>query len=376
MGNELILVINPGSTSTKTGIFRGKEKLDVREIRHSAEALRNFHSINEQLEFRKDEVLNYLQDQGIAPEDLTAVACRGGVVGQLKTGAYLVDQTFAKDSYYAVIPHPANLAPVIGYEIARKANEKKGEAGKDTEKVRAYVYDPVCGCGVPEKIYTITGIPEVEKPFLTHVLNSRAVSIEQAARDQKRLEDTTYIVAHLGGGITVNLVKGGRILDFVGDDEGGFSPERSGGLPVRPLVGLCYSGTYTEKEMQKRLKGKGGLMAYLGLNDLRDVQGRIDRGDEKAKLIFDAMILQTAKDIVSLGAVTCGEVDKIIFTGGMAYSGIFTEGLRKRVEFLAPVCVIAGTYEMEALAGGILRVLRGEENAHRLAEEETEIENR
>lgn len=314
--------------------------------------------------------MEYLADQGIKPEQLAGIACRGGVVGQLESGAYLVDQTFADASYHAVIPHPANLAPVIGYEIAALANKRKGKNPEDPEAVRAYVYDPVCGCGVPEEVYTITGIPEVKKPFLTHVLNSRAVSIEQARRDGKKLEETTYIVAHLGGGITVNLVKGGKILDFVGDDEGGFSPERSGGLPVRPLVSLCYCGNYTEKEMQKRLKGKGGLLAYLGTSDLRDVQKEIDAGDTHAKLIFDAMVLQTAKDIVSLGAVTCGAVDRIIFTGGMAYSQSFTRELRKRVEFLAPVSVIAGTYEMEALAKGVLRVLHQEEQAHLLGQEE------
>lgn len=369
MSEEIILVINPGSTSTKTAIFRGNHQEDMREILHSGEELKKFHSITEQLDFRKRVVMEYLKDQKLSPEDLDAIACRGGVVGQLESGAYLIDETFANASYHAVIPHPANLAPVIGYSIAVQANEKKGKKMEDPDAVKAYVYDPVCGCGVPEEIYTLTGIPEVKKPFLTHVLNSRAVSIEQARRDGKSFKDVIYIVAHLGGGITVNLVKDGRILDFVGDDEGGFSPERSGGLPVRPLVSLCYSGKYTEREMQKRLKGKGGLVAYLGFNDLRDVQKRIEEGDSHAKLVFDAMVLQTAKDIASLTAVTCGKVDKIIFTGGMAYSQSFTQELRRRVEFLAPVSVIAGTYEMEALAGGILRVLHGEEKPHLLMRE-------
>ena len=181
-------------------------------------------------------------------------------------------------------------------------NEKLGRTPDSPDALKAYVYDPVCGCGIPEKLYTITGIPEIEKPFLTHVLNSRAVSIEEAKREGKKLEETCYIVAHLGGGITVNLLKGGRILDLVGDDEGGFSPERSGGLSVRLLTKLCYSGRYTEQEMQKRLKSKGGLMAYLGMNDLREVEKKIAQGDKQAALILDAMILQTAKDIVSLGA--------------------------------------------------------------------------
>lgn len=364
MSKELILVINPGSTSTKVAIFRGSRQEDMREILHSGKELKKFPTIVAQFDFRKNAVMEYLKDRGIKVEELDAIACRGGVVGQLEPGAYLVDQTFADASYHAEVPHPANLAPVIGYEIARQANKKRGKTEKDIDAVRAYVYDPVCACGIPEKIYTITGLPEVKKPFMTHVLNSRAVSIEQAKRDGKKLEESTYIVAHLGGGITVNLVKGGRILDFIGDDEGGFSPERAGGLPGRYLVEVCYSGKYTEQEMQKKIKGKGGIMAYLGLNDLREVQKRIDAGDSYAKLIVDAMILQTAKDIASLAAVTYGTVDKIILTGGIAHSKSFIEELKKRVDFVAPVSVIPGTYEMEALAGGVLRVLHGEEEAH------------
>lgn len=363
---KLILVINPGSTSTKAACFQEKKLVNSREILHGAEELKNFSSINEQLEFRKEAVLSYLRENGLGPEDLQAIACRGGNVGQLEPGAYEVDQAFVEASFHSETPHPANLSPIIGYEIAKEVNEKLGRTPDSPDALKAYVYDPVCGCGIPEKLYTITGIPEIEKPFLTHVLNSRAVSIEEAKREGKKLEETCYIVAHLGGGITVNLLKGGRILDLVGDDEGGFSPERSGGLSVRLLTKLCYSGRYTEQEMQKRLKGKGGLMAYLGMNDLREVEKKIAQGDKQAALILDAMILQTAKDIVSLGAVTCGKIDKIILTGGMAHSKMLTDKLRERVKFLAPVDVIAGTYEMEALAFGILRVLRGEEKARRL----------
>lgn len=365
MKKTLILVINPGSTSTKAALYDGKVLLDSREILHSAEELKKFASINDQLDFRREAVLKYLQDRDIAPSSLAAIACRGGVVGQLESGAYKADKAFADASRNAVIPHPANLSPIIGYEIAKAANQAAGKTEDDG--VRAYVYDPVCGCGVPERLYTLTGIPEIEKDFLTHVLNSRAVSIRQAQEDGVKFEDAVYIVAHLGGGITVNLIKDGRILDIIGDDEGGFSPERSGCLPARSLVTLCYSGKFTEKELQKRLKGQGGLMAYLGENDLRQVEKRIEEGDEQAKLVFDAMVLQTAKAIASMAAVTCGKVDKILLTGGMAFSERLTEELRRRVEFVAPVKVMAGTYEMEALANGVLRVLQGEEEAHELS---------
>ena len=349
---ELILVINPGSTSTKVAVFDGEKELNTLTLNHSAEELSKYKSINDQLDFRKEAVLNYLKEINIDVKNLSAIATRGGVIGQLESGAYLIDEKFKELSLNSNTPHPANLAPVIGYEIAKMAGEN----------VNAYIYDAVCGCGVPDKMFTITGVKEIERPFLTHVLNSRAVSIEQAKRDDVKLEDTTYIVTHLGGGITTNLIKGGKVLDFVGDDEGGITPERSGGVPVRLLVKLCYSGKFTEKEMQSKLKGKGGILAYLGTNDIREVEKMIDDGDEYAKLIFDTMVMQISKDIGSLAPVVDGNIDKIILTGGIAYSKRFTDAVIKRVKYLAPVSVIAGTYEMEALAMGILRVIRGEES--------------
>lgn len=352
---EYILVINPGSTSTKVAVYDGKQEVHSQTIDHPAEELKKFKEIGDQLLFRKKAVLEYLHERGLAPSELSAIAARGGVVGQLESGAYLVDRAFAEASKNSPIPHPANLSPVIAYEIAE-------EAGNG---ICAYVYDAVCGCGVPDLIFTYTGVPEIEKPFLTHVLNSRAVSIEQAERDGVKLEDTTYIVCHLGGGVTSNLIKGGKVMDFVGDDEGGFSPERSGGVPCRELVKFCFRSGLSEKEVQKKLKGQGGLTAYLGVNDAREAE-KIMENDGRAKTIYDAMILQLSKDIGRLAPVVCGKIDKIILTGGMAYSAYLTEEIKKRVEFIAPVEVIAGTCEMEALAKGVHRVLIGEEEAHRL----------
>lgn len=354
-GKELILVINPGSTSTKVALYEGEKQLSLLDLKHGAEELKAYPSVNDQLGFRTEAVKKYLADNGVKPGDLTAIACRAGVVGALEPGAYVVDKKFRDASFDSPQPHPANLAPVIGYELA-------AGAGGD---VKVFMYDAVCGCGKPEKVYQITGLPEIERPFYTHVLNSRAVSIEQAKRDGVRMDEHTYIVAHLGGGITVNLIDRGRILDFVGDDEGCFSPERTGGIPVRPLAKLCYRSGLDEKEMQKKLKGRGGLMAYLGTNDMREVEKLMEGGDEKAKLCFDAMAMQVAQDIGVLATDVCGRVDKIILTGGLAYSEAFTKEIERRVGFIAPVSVIPGTYEMEALAGGILRVLRGEEEAHR-----------
>lgn len=354
MAGELILVINPGSTSTKVALFEGEGQKDSLEIAHGAGELKSFPAINDQLGFREEAVRGYLRGRGVAPGDLAAIAARGGVVGQLEPGAYEIDAAFAERSLHSKTPHPANLAPVIAYRLAR-------EAGRP-----AYVYDAVCGCGRPERKYTLTGLPGLERPFLTHVLNSRAVSFAQAKRDGAKIEDVTYIVTHLGGGVTSNLVHHGRILDFVGDDEGGLSPERSGGVPVRPLVALCYSGRYTEREMQARLKGRGGVLGYLGTNDLREVERRMGAGDGEAALVFETMALQISQDIASLAPDVEGRVDRVILTGGMAFSRRFTAAVAQRVSFVAPVSVIPGTFEMEALAMGALRVLRGQEKARRL----------
>ncbi len=352
---EYILVINPGSTSTKVAVYNGEKELHSSSIDHPAEDLRSFTEVNDQLQFRKRDVLAYLKSQNLRVTDLSAIAARGGVLGQLESGAYLVNEAFVEASLHSPAPHPSNLAAVIGYEMIR-------ESGAE---INTYIYDAVCGCGTPEPLFTYTGVPEIKKPFVTHVLNSRAVSIEQAKRDGKELEETCYIVCHLGGGVTSNLVKEGKILEFVGDDEGGFSPERSGGVPCRELVKYCFRSGLSEKEVQKRLKGQGGLTAYLGVNDARAVEKMaFEEKDKKAREVYDAMIMQLSKDIGSLAPVVCGNVDKIILTGGMAYSEYLTEEMKKRVGFIAPVAVIPGTYEMEALAKGIHRVLNGKEKAH------------
>ncbi len=292
-----ILVINPGSTSTKIALYENEQEIDSQTLQHSAEELGKCKEIIDQLELRRQAVLEYLKLIETPVDSLSAIAARGGVIGKLNCGAYLIDESLVKASINSPAPHAANIAPIIAYELAKMAG------------IKAYIYDAVCGCGNPQEIFTITGMAEIEKPFLTHVLNSRAVSIQQAKTDRKELNDTTYIVAHLGGGITVNLIHKGEILDIIGDDEGSFSPERSGGLPCRALVKLCYSGKYSEKEVQRKMKGQGGLQAYLGTNDLREVENMILKGNEKAEIYYQAMAMQVAKDIGALSTVTEGIVD-------------------------------------------------------------------
>lgn len=348
---NLILVINPGSTSTKVALFDGEVERCSESLSHSADDLKGFDSINDQYEFRKDAVMAFLEKNGVKPEELDGIACRGAALAELEPGAYVVDEHFVELARVAINPHPANLALMIGYELKKQFGTP------------CYAYDLVCGTGKPEEVFTLSGLKEITRPFLTHVLNARAVSFEQAKRDNTSIYDNTYIVCHLGGGVSTNLIVNGIIKDICGDDENGFSPERAGSLPCRKLVRLCFSGKYTEKEVQKLMKGKGGLMSYLGTSDIRDVEKMINDGDEYAKMVLDAMVLQLAKDIGSMAAVVNGKVDKIILTGGIAFSKMFTDLVTEKVSFLAPVSVIPGAFEMEALAKGIDRVLKNEEAA-------------
>lgn len=350
---KLILVLNLGSRSTKVAVFDNDEKVLGCTLEHSSEELAKHTDMDAQLEFRKGVILQCIEQKGYPVGRMAAIACRGGVIGVLEPGAYLIDEAFVEASRHPLAAHPANLTPIIGYGLAQEAG------------IQAYAYDVVCGCGVPDKIVTISGVPEAPRVLWTHVLNSRAVSFAQAEKDGRNIEDTAYIVSHLGGGITTNLIVGGRILDIVADDEGSFSPERAGGIPGRKLVKLCFSGQYTERQVREKLKGKGGMMAYLGTSDLRKAVAMMEQGDERAGLIIDAMALQIAKDIAALFPVVCGKVDKIILTGGMAFSKALTDRVVRRAAFAAPVEIMPGSYEMEALARGIGRVLRNEEEVHR-----------
>ncbi|MDR0356579.1 MAG: butyrate kinase [Deltaproteobacteria bacterium] len=349
-----ILVINPGSTSTKAAIYENEKEVDARTLSHSAERLARFSSVNDQLDFRRKAVYGYLSDLKFDATELSAVAARGGVIGRLESGAYEVDERLKALSLNSPVPHVSNLAPIIAKDIA------------DEVGVKAYIYDPVCGCGQPDDIFAVSGLPEIPRRFVAHVLNSRAACFERSRLDGTDIGQTCHVVAHLGGGVTVSLIRGGKIVDIVADDEGAMSPERSGWLPARLLVELCYSGRYTEKEMRRKIMGEGGLTAYLGTNDLIEVERRILAGDKKADLLHQAMALQIAKDVASLFPSVDGRVDKIILTGGLAHSRLLTERIEKRVAFLAEVAVMPGSFEVQALALGVLRVLRGQETAYKL----------
>lgn len=346
-----ILVINPGSTSTKIAVYDDSVCILNKKIDHSKEELAAFDTIAAQLPMRRALVLKTLEEAGIAASSLGAVAARGGMLPPVDSGAYRVGEDMIW--YLTHSPqseHASNLAAVIAYEIAQKAG------------IGAYVYDAV-SVDELEPIARISGLPEIERKSWGHYLNMRAAAIRYAGEIGRPYGSLNLIVAHLGGGSTISLHKKGRIIDVISDNEGPFSAERSGGLPLFQVAQMATSGQYDYKGLIKRFRNQGGLAAYFGVNDLRVVEALVERGDERAALIYEAMAYQTAKHIASLSAVTSGQVDAVILTGGMAHAQGFTGHIARRVGFLAPVTVYPGEKEMEALALGTLRVLSGEEEA-------------
>jgi len=349
----LILVINPGSTSTKVAVFRDKEPVFTETLRHSTEELSKYKSIIDQFEFRTQAILNMLKEKGISLSEIDAIVGRGGLLKPIESGTYIVNEKMIEDLKKAERgEHASNLGGIIAYTLAKEHN------------IPAYIVDPVVVDEL-EDIARITGMPEIEKSSIFHALNQKAIARRLAADLNKKYEEVNLIIAHLGGGISIGAHKHGRVVD-VNDalnGEGPFSPERAGGLPVLDLVKLCYSGKYTYQEMKKKLIGQGGIVAHLGTNDVREVYKKIEEGDKKAELVLEAMAYQTAKEIGAMAVVLKGHVDAIGITGGIAYNEDFVKRISERVKFIAPVYVYPGEDEMLALAQGAYRVLSGEEKA-------------
>nr|WP_277998798.1 butyrate kinase [Moorella sulfitireducens] len=345
------MVINPGSTSTKIGLFENENEIFRREIEHPAQELARFPRVIDQIEFRKNTILQVLAEHNFEVKELSAIAARGGALPPVAGGAYTVNARMLEVLRSDKIPeHASNLAALIAYEIAAPLG------------IPAMIYDAVSTDEMDE-IARISGMPEIERPSLSHVLNSRVVARKVAGSLNKEYRDVNVIVAHLGGGITITIHSGGRIIDVVSDDEGPFSPERAGRVPCRILIDLCYSGQYDHQTMRKKLRGRGGLIAYLGTSNAPEIEERIKNGDDYACLVYQAMAYQIAKAIGELATVVKGKVDRIAITGGLAHSKLLTGWIIERVSFIAPVQVYPGAFELEALASGCYRVLTGEEQA-------------
>ena len=349
---ERILAINPGSTSTKIAVYDDETPVFVKVIDHSKEELAPFAEIFDQYEYRKDLVLKTMEEQGVDRKTLTAVVSRGGLLPPVPAGAFEVNDDMVWQLHYRPEnEHASNLGAPMAKAIA------------DELGLKAYIYDPVT-VDEMDDIAKVAGLPEFRRKSLGHPLNMRAAAHKYADEIGKPYESLNLVIAHLGGGITLSAHKKGRMIDLVSDEEGPFSPERTGGLPTFQTLEMATKDGKSFKELYKYVKTKGGLMGHLGTNDARTVEKMIADGDQHAALIYEAMAHNVSKFIGALATVLRGEVDAIIITGGIAHSKMFTDWIVERVKFIAPVKIIAGENEMESLVKGTLRVQRGEEKPH------------
>lgn len=346
-----LLVINVGSTSTKVACFKGEEPVALETIRYSSEALASFSTLGDQLPLREEDVLNFLDKNGIRLEEIDMVVSRGGLGNPAPAGAYRIDETMCRDLLEGKYgKHPSALGPAMALDFSKQYG------------MPAIVIDPP-STDEFEPPARISGIPEIERKSAFHALNQKIAARRFAREAGKTYEELNLIVAHLGGGITIGAHRKGRVIDCThGLGEGPFTPERAGSLPTTDLLDMAFSGTRDKKQIMNRLVGQGGLFAYLGTTDAQKVEGLVKAGDEKAARVYEAMAYQIAKDIGAMGTVLKGEIDGIVLTGGVAHSEMLTGWIMKRVRFIAPVFVFPGEDEMSALAEGGLRVLKGEED--------------
>lgn len=355
MRNKL-LVVNPGSTSTKIAIYKAQSQLWQRNIEHDTTELSKYQTVYSQLSFRLTSVLEVLEQNGDSPEELEAVVARGGLLPPLSSGAYEVNEAMIDVLEHRPVNHHAsNLGAAIAYRIAKPQN------------IKAYIYDPVT---VDELIdlTRITGLKEVLRHGQAHNLNMRAAALRFCSENMISYSKANIIVAHLGGGITLSLHSGGRIIDMISDDEGAFSPERAGIIPAFRLARIAFEEGMTYEKLMKRLQREGGLMSHFGTSDARLVLKMVDDGDTYARLVIEAMALSVARSIAKLAVVVDGRVDAILLSGGLAYSKAFTAMIDKRVSFLSKVIVMPGENEMQALANGAYRVLQNKEQAKEYGE--------
>lgn len=347
------LVINPGSTSTKIGVFEDETLLFEETLRHSTEEIAQFAAVADQQNFRKDIILSLLKEKNFDIRTLNLIVGRGGLLKPIVSGTYQINEALVADLKAGVQgEHASNLGGLLAREIA------------DVLNVPSYIVDPVVVDElIPEA--RISGMPEIPRVSIFHALNQKAIAKRYAKETGRPYKDLNLIVVHMGGGVSVGAHKDGRVIDVFNalDGDGAFSPERAGGVPTGGLIRMCFSGKYTEKEMLKKIIGNGGLNAYLGTNDMRDVEKKASEGNAEWTLIRTAFILQVSKDIGSMACVLNGKVDQILITGGIAYNQRIIDSLKEKTEWIAPVTVYPGEDELLALVQGALRVFHGEEEA-------------
>lgn len=343
-----IVVINPGATSTKFGYFIDEEEKWSEEVKYDNNYIKQFDSLFDQFEFRLQDIKDVLKEKNI--QELDAVVSRGGLIGPVKSGAYIIDQKLLdKLEHDPVLEHASNLGAKIAYNILKEYG---------TDEAKSYIYDPVT---VDEMIdiARITGVKEIHRKSIGHHLNMRAVAIRVAEDHNSTYNKDNIVVAHLGGGSTASAHQKGKVVDFVSDDEIMFSAERSGGVPLKELLPLMEE--YSVKELSKKLRSESGLQSLLGTKDLVEIQDRIKEGDSEAEKVVAALSLQIAKTIATLATTLKGDVDYICLTGGMAYSDLIYEQVKSFTGYIAPVVRYPGEFELIALAKGGERVLSTEE---------------
>lgn len=356
-GEWRVLGINPGSTSTKVAVYANDRVELKRDLDHSESEMEQFRGrpILDQLEFRQSRIERELSDAGYRLEQFQAVVGRGGLMRPVASGTYTVNEAMLEDlrsTRYG--EHASNLGAFLAQALGKKAGAE------------AFIVDPV---SVDEFSETarVSGSSLADRQCLSHALNTKAVAKRYAREQGRTYAELRLVVAHLGSGISVSAHEDGKMIDVnVAGQEGAFAMDRSGGLQIQKVIQLCFSGKFTEKQLWNLLNREGGVYSYLGTKDLREVERRIEAGDSRATLIFDAMVYQAAKDIGAMAAVLNGRVDAVLLTGGMARSEKLIEKLRAAVEWIARVTVYPGEDELQALAEGAMRVLCGEEKAHEL----------
>lgn len=347
------LIINPGSTSTKIGVFEDETLLFEETLRHSTEEIAQYATIADQKDFRKDIIMNLLKEKNFDIKSLGMIVGRGGMLKPIPGGTYKVTDELLHD---LVIGKQGQHASNLGGMLAREIGDELG--------IPSFIVDPV----VVDELCDVarySGVPELPRTSVFHALNQKAVAKRYAKEIGKSYDSLNLIVVHMGGGVSVGAHKNGQVIDVFNalDGDGAFSPERAGAVPVGALIKMCFSGQYTEKEIYKKFVGNGGFNAYLGTNDMRDVEKMVDEGNAKAKEIRDAFIFQVSKNIGSMSCVLKGKVDQIIVTGGIAYDKGVVEGLKEATEWIAPFTVYPGEDELLALVQGGLRVMNKEEEA-------------
>ncbi|MDD6070392.1 MAG: butyrate kinase [Clostridiales bacterium] len=350
---KTILIINPGSTSTKIGVYEDENQVFEETLRHPTEEIAKYASIIDQKDFRKEVILNVLKEKNFDINTLDVVVGRGGLLKPIPGGTDAVTDALLEDLKIGKQgQHASNLGGILAKEIG------------DAVNVPSYIVDPVVVDEL-EPVARYSGMPELPRRSIFHALNQKAVAKRYAKEIGKSYDELSLIVIHMGGGVSVGAHKNGKVVDVnnILDGEGAFSPERAGTVPVGDLIKLCYSGKYTEKEIYKKICGNGGFNGYIGTNDMRDLIKMKSEGNQEAANLIDAFHYQIAKDAGAMAAVLNGKVDQIICTGGIAYNEFTISELKKKLGFIADFTVYPGEDELLALAQGALRVMNGEEEA-------------